>query len=312
MSPSYSGAIPMSNYHHETGSIIGKGGIEIFIQKWIAPNPIASLVIAHGLGEHSGRYGNLIQWLAGKRISIYALDHRGHGRSAGKRGHVANFNDYVDDLSFFINSIIDENLNLPVFLLGHSMGGVIAILYALRSQEKIVGLILSSPGLVPTVDAPKYKIALASFLSKYLPSLLVSNELDAHYISHDRDVIAAYLNDPLVHDRISARWYTEFLKSAGECLNRAGEITIPLFIFHGTDDRLVDFAGSIQVFDAVSSRDKTKLLLEGLYHETMNEVEYEREKVLAAVTKWILARAVKRKNTGAAKGKKLKPHGRKK
>ncbi len=297
----------MADYQHETGSIIGKGGLEIFIQQWVVPNPVASLVIAHGLGEHSGRYGNLINWLSGKRISIYALDHRGHGRSAGKRGHVADFNDYVDDLSFFMNRVFDENPGLPVFLLGHSMGGVISMLYALRSQEKLAGLILSSPGLVPTVDAPKYKVALASLLSKYFPSLLVSNELDANYISHDREVVAEYLNDPLVHDRISARWYTEFIQNAKECLNRAGEITIPLFVFHGTDDRLVDFSGSIQVFDAASSRDKTKLLLEGLYHETMNEVEYEREKVLSAIAKWILARAGKRK-TSSTKRKKKKTH----
>lgn len=296
----------MTEYQHEMGTIIGKGGVEIFIQRWLAQNPCATLVIAHGLGEHSGRYGNLINWLEGKRISVYALDHRGHGRSAGTRGHVERFNDYVDDLSFFINGVIDENPGLPVFLLGHSMGGVIAILYALRSQEKLAGLILSSPGLIPTVDAPKYKVALASFLSDYIPSLLVSNELDSNYISHDREAVAAYQNDPLVHDRISARWYTEFLKSSEECLRRANELTIPLFVFHGTDDRLVDFAGSIQIFDAASSRDKTKLLLEGLYHETMNEVEYEREKVLAAIAKWILARAGKLKKANAGKNAKRK------
>jgi lysophospholipase len=291
----------MADYQHETGTIIGKGGTEIFVQRWRAHRPLASLVIAHGLGEHSGRYGNLINWLSGKRISIYALDHRGHGRSSGKRGHVTSFGDYVDDLAFFINSVIDDNPGLPVFLLGHSMGGVIAMLYALRSQEKLAGLILSSPGLIPTVEAPKYKVACASFLSKYLPSLLVSNELDSNYISHDRHVVANYQNDPLVHDRISARWYTEFIKSAEECLNRSSEIMIPLFVFHGTDDRLVDFTGSIHVFDAASSRDKTKLLLEGLYHETMNEVEYEREKVLAAISKWILERAGKLKKIKSTK-----------
>lgn len=296
----------MTDYQHETGTIIGGNGNEIYIQRWISLNPIASLVIAHGLGEHSGRYGNLINRLEGKRISIYALDHKGHGRSAGKRGHVVDFNEYVNDLSFFINGVIDENPNLPVFLLGHSMGGVISILYAFQNQEKLAGLILSSPGLVPTVDAPKYKLALASFLSKYFPSITVSNELDANYISHDREVVAAYLNDPLVHDRISTRWYTEFMKSAQECLHRASEITIPLFVFHGTDDRIVDFAGSIQLFDAASSRDKTKLLLEGLYHETMNEVEYEREKVLSAVARWILERTGKRKKSIATKPKKKK------
>jgi lysophospholipase len=273
--------------------------------------PRGVLVIAHGLGEHSGRYAHLVDWLAGKQISVYSLDHRGHGRSAGKRGHVLSFNEYVEDLSIYINIVRDEHPGLPVFLLGHSMGGVISVLCALRCQNLIRGLILSSPALVPVVEAPRIKAAMAGFLSKYAPGLLVSNELDANYISHDREIVANYIADPLNHDRISTRWYSEYLKSAAECLDRAGEITVPLLVFHGTEDRIVDFSGAMQVYESAASRDKKKLLLEGLYHETMNEVEHERVKVLDVVGKWILSHLGKEKKAGTAKAaarpKKKKP-----
>ncbi|MCX7678197.1 MAG: lysophospholipase [Spirochaetes bacterium] len=284
----------MGKYQYETGTIIGKGGIELFFQRWIALNPAAALVVVHGLGEHSGRYGNLINWLDGKRISIYALDHRGHGRSAGKRGHVDSFYDYVIDLSFFVESIKGEFPTVPIFLLGHSMGAIIAVLYALRHKGSIHGLILSSPAFTPIAEATPAELMVASFLSKYFPTMSISNKINANYLSHHRETVAEYQNDPLVHDRISIRWYTEFVKSAQECLTRANELTIPILIFHGIDDRIVDFSGSIQFFDSVSSLDKTKLLFEGLYHETMNEVEHEREKVLAAISKWILTHCVRK------------------
>lgn len=291
----------MEAYTNETGTMIGRGGVEIFIQAWKAENPRGVLVIAHGLGEHSGRYSHLVDWLGGSQISVYSMDHRGHGRSAGKRGHVLSFNEYVEDLSIYINIVRDDNPGLPVFLLGHSMGGVISILYALRNQDLLRGLILSSPGLVPMVEAPRIKMAMAGFLSKYAPGLLVSNELDANHISHDREIVANYTSDPLNHDRISTRWYSEYLKSAAECLDRAGEITVPLLVFHGSDDRIVDFSGAMQVFESASSRDKKKQLFEGLYHETMNEVEHERVKVLDIVSRWILARTGKVKQAGSAK-----------
>ncbi len=291
----------MGDYQHETGTMIGRGGTEIFIQSWEASHPGAALVLSHGLGEHSGRYGHIVERLKGKHVSIFAMDHRGHGRSAGKRGHVLHFDEYVDDLGFYINIVIDQKPDLPVFLLGHSMGGLIAMSYALRSQEKLSGLILSSAALLSSVEAPPVKVAVGNFLAKYLPGIQVSNELDANYISHDRDTVKKYLSDPLNHDRISLRWYTEFMRAGKECLARADELKIPLLLFHGTEDRIIDFSGTIQVFNAASSRDKKQHLFEGLYHEAMNEVEHERVKVLDVVGNWILARMGKAKKTKPAK-----------
>jgi len=279
--------ITMQDYTHATGTIIGKDGFEIFFQSWIARKPEGVLVIAHGLGEHSGRYANLINALSGKGVHVYALDHRGHGMSAGKRGHVNSFSEYTDDLKIFMNIVKNYHPDLPVILLGHSMGGVIAFSYALAYPNDINALILSSAGLIPAVEPPAVKAKMALFFSKILPGVAVSNELDAEQISHDRKTIDTYISDPLVHDRITFKWFSEFVAEEQKCMDHAADLNMPLLVFHGTDDRICDFSGSILTHEKASSKDKTIHLFEGLYHETMNEVEFERAKVLDMVSTWI-------------------------
>ncbi len=294
----------MKQYQHNTGNIIGRGGGELFFQSWTVTKPSGVLVISHGMGEHSGRYGNLLQWLEGKGISVYALDHRGHGRSAGRKGHVNSFMEYVEDLKIFISIARSETEEIPVFLLGHSMGGAIALKYALTYPESLDGLILSAPALIPAMDVPAWKSALGRFFSKYLPELTMSNGLNADDISHDRFVIEAYRSDPLVHDRVTARFYTEFTATMEECLKRATELTLPLLVFHGTADRMVDFRSSIVTAEKASSPDKELRLFEGLYHETMNEVDHERDKVLETVGRWLLRHLKSLKGGGSIVQKK--------
>ncbi|MCX8123412.1 MAG: lysophospholipase [Spirochaetes bacterium] len=283
----------MATFQHSTGTFIGKGGIEIFFQQWEVPNPKAILVIIHGLGEHSGRYGNLIDALQNKGISIYGLDHRGFGRSGGKRGHVDSFMDYIYDIKIFINMIKDKHPAKPVIMLGHSMGGVLAIKYALTHAEDLDALILSSPGLVPAIEVPAWKKNLAIFLSSRIPSLTMPSGLDATTISRDKEVVKQYLDDPLVHDKVTPRFYVEMMNTIQECINRCGEIKLPLLVFHGTADALVLDEASKIVYQKASSKDKTLKLFEGLYHETMNEIEDDRKKVLKVVTDWIVAHAKK-------------------
>jgi len=292
----------MKRYAHSMGVFLADDMVRIFYQSWQAQKPKGVVVISHGLGEHSDRYSNIMNALAGAGISFYALDHRGHGKSGGKRGHVDRYMKYVDDLKKLVDTLVKtENPGLPVILLGHSMGGLIAMRYALEYPEDLKGLILSAPALVPAVAVPGWKKSLGRIFSVIAPGLAMNNELDPADISSDPDVVQAYRDDPLVHDMVSARWYTEYLKSAAECLDRAGELTVPLLVFHGTDDRIVDFAGTVQVHESATSRDKKKQLFEGLYHETMNEVEHERVKVLDAAAKWILSHLGKEKKTGTAK-----------
>ena len=292
----------MKSYTHSTGTFIGKGGAEIFFQSWAVPSPNAVLVIAHGVGEHSSRYGNIIEKLDGSNISIYADDHRGHGKSGGKRGHVDSFMDYVYDLKLFIDFISEENSNLPLILLGHSMGGLIAFKYALTYPDDLLGLILSSAGLVTAVEVPAWKITLGKFFSKYAPGLSMSTGLVSSDLSHDQGTVEVYDNDPLVHDKVSSRWYTEFTGTGEECLNRVSELKMPLLVFHGKDDKIVDYKGSVMVYNNASSREKEMHIFESLYHETMNEVKAEREKVLETVKKWLLKTVPAKKA-----GKKSKP-----
>lgn len=270
-------------------SFISSDGLEIFYQKWLAHKARGTVVIAHGLGEHSSRYHNLLDQMAGKGISFYALDHRGHGRSQGKRGHILSFNEYIADLDVTVQMARCENPALPVILLGHSMGGVIAMQYALRHSQAIDALVLSSAGLIPILDVPAWQQKLVKVLSRIYPGLVIPNGLDAAGLSHDQTVVNDYLNDPLVHDRVSVRWFTEFIAAGQEALQRAGEITIPLLLIHGQDDPIVDYKGSEQIMERASSADKTLYIFDGLLHETMNETLDRRQEVLAKVEQWILS-----------------------
>lgn len=296
----------MKGYKHATGTFIGKGGIEIFFQTWLADRSKGIVVISHGLGEHSGRYENLIGRMEGAGVSFYALDHRGHGRSGGNRGHVASFMEYIHDLKIFVNQIKDEHGDMPVVLLGHSLGGLIAIKYALTHPADLGALVLSSAGLIPSVAVPGWKKKMGLFFSRYIPKLAMSNGLDPAELSHDRKVVEAYINDPLVHDRVSSRWYAEFTAAEEECLRRARELRTPLLVIHGGEDRMVDYRGSERVYADSTAKDKTLHIFPGLFHETMNETAAERKKVLDVLAAWITARLGGRPK-GAAAGAKAAP-----
>ncbi len=278
----------MKRYAHSMGVFLADDMVRIFYQSWQAQKPKGVVVISHGLGEHSDRYSNIMNALAGAGISFYALDHRGHGKSGGKRGHVDRYMKYVDDLKKLVDTLVKtENPGLPVILLGHSMGGLIAMRYALEYPEDLKGLILSAPALVPAVAVPGWKKSLGRIFSVIAPGLAMNNELDPADISSDPDVVQAYRDDPLVHDMVSARWYTEYLDTAEFCLARPAEIEMPLLVIHGTADRMVSPESSRIVFENASSRDKKIFTWEGLFHETMNERIEDRKKVLKTISAWI-------------------------
>ncbi|MDD3852956.1 MAG: lysophospholipase [Syntrophomonadaceae bacterium] len=277
----------MSTYEIKEGSFNGVDNITLHYKRWEVEPKKACIVIAHGIGEHSGRYQNLINYMHGSQVAFYALDHRGHGKSGGSRGHINSFNDYVQDLKTFIDMIHSLNPSQPVILLGHSMGGVIACHFALNYPQDIAGLILSSAGLKPMVDIPAWKSMLGKLLSKIFPAFSMPNGLDASLLSHDPQVISDYLVDPLNHDLVSARWFTEFISAGEQGLNRAGELSMPLLVIHGGQDRIVDPQGSKILYDKAASSDKTIHILEGLYHETMNELPEDRQLVIKTIADWI-------------------------
>lgn len=293
----------MEMFEHNTSTFIGKGGVEIFFQNWKKTSPDGIIIVVHGIGEHSGRYRHLLEHMQDLNVSVYALDHRGHGKSAGRRGHVESFIDYIYDLKLFRNYIEEENENIPVYMMGHSMGGVIAMRYALEYPDDIKGLMLSAPALIPAVNAPSWKKTLGNICSAGIGSLTLSNGLDHTLLSHDSDEITDYENDPLIHNRISARLFTELMKAAEECLTRVSEITVPLLLLHGKEDKIANPAGSEKIYQNASSIVKEYYIFDGLYHEIINETKEDRDRVLTLLTGW-LSKQLAVKTPQGRKGKK--------
>jgi len=272
----------------QIGTIESTDGIKLFFRDHPAENQTARLVLVHGLGEHSGRYDHVIRLLNNKGISVLAYDHRGHGKSEGKRGHIDRFDEYINDLSMMIDKASDGiPPEMKLFLLGHSMGGLIVLNYVEKYPDRVDAVIASSPGLAPADKIPVIKGSLGKLMSSIWPSLSFDNELDPDNLSHDRDVVAAYVKDPLVHRRITARWFTEYLKAMEETVNSGERIRIPLLLQVAGADRIVDPITSKNFFNTIGSSDKTLHFYDGLYHEIYNEKDSNRKRVLADLETWI-------------------------
>jgi len=274
-----------------TATVDAKDGTRIFFRRMSAGPERARMVIAHGLGEHSGRYGNITSPLLAAGVSLWLPDHRGHGRSGGRRGHVPHFDRYVQDLDRIVDAARE---NLPTgekfFLLGHSMGGLIAVRYAQRHQRKLDGLILSSPSLGMVVAVPPVKARLAKFMSVLFPVLSLSNELDPAMISRDPAVVKAYREDPLVHDRVSARWFTSLMEAIEAANSGSVAIQVPVLMQVAADDHLVSTPAAEAFSAALGSSDKTLYRYEDLYHEVYNAPRDQRDRVIADLLAWVQAR----------------------
>ena len=278
----------MADLTESTGSFNTQDNLKIFYRKYQADPERARMVIAHGLGEHSGRYGNVLERLLPKGITLWALDHRGHGQSEGPRGHILTFNQYINDLQTMVE-LSKEGIpeGMKCILLGHSMGGLIALKFALHFPEMIDGVIVSSPVLGIKVEVPIIKRALGKVMSSIWPGMTLGNEVDASKISHDKAVVRAYENDPLVHDRVSSRWFTEFLSAMEEVQRLCSNLKVPILMQVAGDDDLVDADASKSFFENLTLNDKTLYLYDGLYHEIYNEPEDERAKVLSNLETWL-------------------------
>ncbi len=265
-------------------------GFEFYAQSWKPAEIKKVLVIQHGFGEHSGRYKNIVQALENENTAIYALDARGHGKTPGRRGHVDDFNFYAADLTVLIKKARAENPNVPMFLLGHSMGALVAGLATLSGDtaKELKGLILSSGGFKPALDPiQEIKKAVGTVLANFAPAVTVDAGLDVKLISRDENTVQAYINDPLVHGKISLKMGVDLFSVGEKLINEAPRFTLPILVFHGDADGIAKVEGSKAFFAGVSSQDKTLHIYPGFYHETMNETYSDRQKVLADVVGWI-------------------------
>jgi len=283
----------MTQQNEITGIFSGHNGLSIFYRHQQAVPERARMVIAHGLGEHSGRYAHVIDRLVKMGISVWAMDHRGHGKSEGNRGHIQSFGEYIFDLKQMITIAQKEMpASMKFFLMGHSMGGCMALFFAQTHPKMISGVIASSPGLRPSMKVPAFKSAMGRLMSSIWPKLEFNSELISAHLSHDDSVVAAYDNDPLVHRKVTARWFTEYMAAMGMTIQDASKINMPILMQVAGDDRLVDPITSKIFFENVISKDKTLHFYEVLFHEIYNECEKDRQKVFRDLENWLNARIV--------------------
>ena len=270
---------------HNEGTFTGFGGLELYYQRWRPEGrPKAVLPIVHGFGEHSGRYGNVVDWFVPQGYAVYAFDLRGHGRSPGPRGYINEWAEFRGDVRSFLELVHEQEPERATFLLGHSMGGLIALEYALHHPEGLAGVIASGPVLAQVGVSPLL-LALSKVLSGILPRLTLDTKLDATAISRDQAVVEAYVNDPLVHSLGTPRLSTELTRAVEWTQAHAAEMRIPCLIVHGSADRLAPPEGSRVFYENMMLTDKERQVYEGYYHEVFNDVGKER--ALAAVEAWI-------------------------
>lgn len=279
---------------HRSGRVETSDGLSLVWQAWQPPDPAGVIVIVHGLAEHGGRYGETAEHLAAHGCAVYAMDLRGHGLSPDGRKpgrvHVDDFSDYLRDADALVAMAQCDHPGLPLFLLGHSMGGLISLSYALAKPGGLAGAILSSPalGTHPKFQPPRLLKWLVGVLSRVAPRLLFKSDLDANALSRDPDVVRAYLDDPLVSEKVSARWYASITRAMKRAHERAPSLAVPVLLMQSGADRLVDPDAPKHWAARAPDGLVTTVTWEGFYHEMLHEPEKDR--VRHRILDWLATR----------------------
>ena len=269
---------------HE-GTFRSVGGVNLYYQHWYDQNPArAVLAIVHGLGSHSGHFFNMVQHLVPCGYRIYSFDLRGHGRSPGQRGYINTWAEFREDLRGFLHLIDTHESGHPYFLLGHSLGAVIALDYALRFPDGLQGIIASA---LPAgkVGIHPIKLAVGQFLSQVWPRFSMTTGIDQDAGSRDPEVVAAFAQDPLRHYQGTARLVTEFIATSSWLQDHAAELSVPLLMLHGGADRIALPAGSQAFYQQVKVPDKTRREYANSYHDIHNDINYP--EVMADICHWL-------------------------
>lgn len=277
-----------SDGYLEVSHTSARGSSRLYQQTWEPDSETrAAVLLVHGLGEYSGRYAHVADHLTRRGFAVYTLDHYGHGKSDGLPGYVERFSIYLDGVAALLEKVRTEQPQKPLFLLGHSMGGLIAAAFLLEHQDAFNACVLSGPAIKSDQAPPAIVIALIRLLAVIAPTLPLI-QLDASGVSRDPDVVSKYMTDPLVHHgRLSARLLAEMSAAMNSTLARAAAIRLPIILMHGEDDQLTSPSGSVELFERISSSDKTLKTYPGLYHEIFNEPE--QDAVLTDMSTWLEA-----------------------
>ena len=269
--------------NHTGFQVSAADGVALWASKHPVDRPRAVIVIVHGLCEHAGRYDYVVSCLNGFGYSVYRFDNRGHGHSGGARGFVENYIQYVDDAELVVARAHQENPGLPVFMLGHSMGGFITAFYGIKYPESLTGQILSGAAVILS---PLVK-DMEGFDYNAVPMDPIPNALAA-LVCRDPAVVQAYVEDPLVLKEFTMKLMGEVLiTGAKELMLRMNQYGYPCLILHGGADQIVPPDASRYFYEHIASKDKTLKIYDGLYHEILNEPE--KDLVLQDIHQWVEA-----------------------
>jgi alpha-beta hydrolase superfamily lysophospholipase len=260
-------------------------GLKLYTQGW-KPESEAKAVIClvHGLGEHSERYEHVAQYLTDNGYAVLSFDLRGHGKSGGARGHTPSVEAFRKDIDLLIQEAKQRYPQLPHFLYGHSLGGILVLNYALSRKPELAGVVATSPGLRTSLQEQTTKIAFANIAGAILPNLSMSTGLETEQISRSWEVVEIYKNDPLVHDKATLSMAKNTIQAIDWTFEHASEFNLPLLLVHGSEDNIAYARGS-EEFAGHVKEDCTVKLWDGLYHETHNEPE--KEQVLEFMLNWL-------------------------
>jgi alpha-beta hydrolase superfamily lysophospholipase len=260
-------------------------GTTLYYRAWAVENPRALIFIHHGYGEHAGRYTHLAGFLRESGFAVFCFDARGHGQSGGRRAHVYDFSSYLDDLARMLEVAREQAPAPKVFLLGHSLGGLITLKFAIERSPKTDGIILSSPFLGLALKVPLPKLLLGRMMSRLWPTLTLGNEINSADLTHDAAWCADYDRDPLVNHVTTARWFTETTRAIEETHGGAMKLEYPCYFTVAGDDKIVSRAKTERFFSRVRAADKTLKIWPGLYHETFNELS--KDQVFSEMLAWL-------------------------
>lgn len=241
--------------------------------RWPVKDAKAVVVIIHGLGEHISRYDIISKEFNDAGLEMIGFDQRGHGKNPVIKGHVNHFEDFLKDIDDFIKM---QKTTLPIFMLGHSLGGLIAARYNEEFQGRLKGTVLSS-GAFSSDNVPTILVIMAKTFSTLRPTMAFNNGIDPKLISRNDQVISEYTKDPLVHNRITARLSSELFRNIGIVFKKASAFTTPVLMTAGSQDGIVSYGGTKRLFSVIDSKDKEIKIFDGAYHEIFCDPQYSSE-----------------------------------
>lgn len=260
-------------------------GVKLFYQWWVPDAPKAVLLLVHGIGDHSGRYGSFVKFFVQRGYAVALYDQRGHGRSDGDRGHAEQLQDFIQDLAQFLQCSKERFPQLPLYLVGHSFGGQVVLNFLVRYAKGVRGVILSSPNIQLSLPVPTWKKRVADWVQHSVGHLRLGHAINPKDLSHDAAVVTAYEEDPLVFSHVTARLGAIIMHNLEIMMALAPRIHLPALFLHAGQDVICSPEGTKAFYVRVPVSKKRLIIYDDLYHELFNELD--RERVFADMAHWL-------------------------